>query len=216
MKKIKWCLVAVISVMLILSFGACGQKFDPVAYVQGNFDLLFHGEASEEFVDSLEDVETVDELKAEYDEIIDYFTEETVNSLEMDTVNDSVKSDLREMYIALLDASKYEVTGNFSENDGEYEVEVIAYPLLTYNEVINDEDGTLTAKAEESITADSSYDDIMTTYIGLLADEVESSLANADYGDPKTYNIRVFVDDDGYYTVDEDQIAEITSFLLGE
>ena len=216
MKKIKWCLIAVISVMLILSFSACGQKFDPVAYVQGNFDLLFHGEASEEFVDSLEDVETVDELKAEYNEIIDFFTDETINSLNMKAANDNVKNDLHQMYIALLDASKYEVTGNYSENNDEYEVEVIAYPLKTYNEVINDENGTLTAKAEEAITADASYDDIMVTYIGILAQEVESALADPTYGDPQTFNIRVFIGDDGYYTVDEDEIAEITSFLLGE
>ena len=115
MKKIKWCLIAVISVMLIFSFSGCGEKFDPVAYVQGNFDLFFHGEASEEFVDSLEDVETVDELKAEYNEIVDFFTDETINSLSMDTVDDNVRNDLHQMYVALLDASKYEITGNYSE-----------------------------------------------------------------------------------------------------
>ncbi len=216
MKKIKWCLIAVISVMLIFSFSGCGEKFDPVAYVQGNFDLFFHGEASEEFVDSLEDVETVDELKAEYNEIVDFFTDETINSLSMDTVDDNVRNDLHQMYVALLDASKYEITGNYSENNDEYEVEVIAYPLETYNDVINDEDGTLTAKAEEAITADASYDEIMATYIGIMAKEVESALADPTYGEPKTYNIRVFVDEDGYYTVDEDQIADITGFLLGE
>ena len=56
----------------------------------------------------------------------------------------------------------------------------------------------------------------MATYIGIMAKEVESALADPTYGEPKTYNIRVFVDEDGYYTVDEDQIADITGFLLGE
>ena len=41
------------------------------------------------------------------------------------------------------------------------------------------------------------------------------ALENPEYGEAQTFNIAVVLDDEGYYTVDENDIEELTGFLLG-
>jgi hypothetical protein len=219
MKKTRLPLLAVIAVMLILTFTACGQSFDPVAYIQGSLDSVFHGEIDEEFVDSLSDVDSVEEFQAMYDDIIDTMTDETFTSAGLSDPDPALREQLRDAYVSVFKATKYEVTGEYTGNEDEgYKVEVIAYPLQTFNEVLEDEDGSITAVMEEKYAADSSMstDDLLAVYVEQAAAKLQEAIANPTYGEAKTYNLTVALDDDGVYNVDEDEIAELTTFLLGE
>ena len=44
---------------------------------------------------------------------------------------------------------------------------------------------------------------------------MNAALENPEYGEAQTFDIAVTMDDEGYYTVDETDVEELTNFLLG-
>lgn len=215
MKKTKL-LAALLAVMCVFAFSACGASFDPVAYVQGNFDAVFHGDITDEFVSTLGDVDSAEEYQEEYNDLLETTTEGILTSMGIFDPTEALKADTRDMFVNILDATKYEVSSEYTEDEeGNYYVEVTIYPLLTYMEVCLDEDGTITAAAEAKVTADMTYDEIMIIVVEEMIAEVNAALANPEYGEAQTYEIYVYADEDGYYTADEDQIAEISAALMG-
>jgi len=215
MKKTKLA-VALLAVMCIFAFSACGASFDPVAFVQGNFDAAFHGDITDEFIATLADVDSVEEYEEQYDKMLEDTADNILISMGILEPTEMLKADTRDMFAMLMDAAKYEVNSEYVENeDGSYVVEVTVYPLLTYMDVCMDEDGSVSAAAEAKVTADMSYNQIMEVVVEEMIAEVNAEMANPTYGDAIVYEIEVFLDDEGYYTVDEYLIAEISAVLLG-
>lgn len=199
-----------------LCFCGRGAEFDPIAYVQGSFDSVFHGTVTEEFVDSLDDVDSVEDYEAQYEELLASITDSTLASMGITEPGEALKADTTEMFRNIFNASKYEVSSEAVENeDGSYDVEVTVYPLLTYMEVCNDSDGSVTAAAEGRVTSDMSYDEIMMVFMEELIAEINAELANPTYDEPQTQTVHVYIDENGYYNIDEDDMAEITTILMG-
>ena len=215
MKKSKLILVF-LAVMCIFAFSACGAAFDPVAYVQGNFDAVFHGNITEEFIDTLDDVDSVEEYREEYDELLETTSNGILTGMGLSDATEILKDDTRAMFRNVMGATKYEVSSECVEyEDGSYDVEVTVYPLLTYMDVCSDADGSVNAAAEARVTGDMTYEQIMTVVVEEMIAEINTELANPTYGDPQTFTVHVYQDEDGLYTVDENDIAEITAALLG-
>lgn len=215
MKK-KKLLIVLLAAMCLFAFAACGAEFDPIAYVQGSFDSVFHGTVTEEFVDSLDDVDSVEDYEAQYEELLTSITDSTLASMGITEPGEALKADTTEMFKNIFNASKYEVSSEAVENeDGSYDVEVTVYPLLTYMEVCNDSDGSVTAAAESRVTSDMSYDEIMMVFMEELIAEINAELANPTYDEAQTRTVHVYIDEDGYYNIDEDDMAEITTILMG-
>ncbi|MBR5329513.1 MAG: hypothetical protein IKV45_04825 [Firmicutes bacterium] len=215
MKKTKIA-VALLAVMCIFAFSACGASFDPVAFVQGSFDATFHGDITDEFVDTLVDVDSVEDYQEQYNEMLDSAVDNTLISMGIYDPSEMLKADTRDMFAMLMDAAKYEVNSEYVENeDGSFIVEVTVYPLLTYMDVCMDEDGSITAAVEAKVTGDMSYDQIMELYMEELIAAFKTAMENPTYDEGQVYEIEVFLDDDDCYTVDEYVIAEISAVLMG-
>ena len=215
MKKSKL-ILALLAVMCLFAFSACGAEFDPVAYVQGNFDAVFHGEVTDEFIATLDDVDSAEDYKEEYEELLETTTDGIITSMGITEPTEVLKNDVKNMFVNVLGATKYEVSSEYVANDdGSFDVEVVAYPLLTYVETCNDTNGAITAAAEARVTADMTYEQIMTVVVEEMILAVNNALAAPVYGEPQTYTVHVYQDDDGLYTVDESDIAIITTTLMG-
>lgn len=215
--KQKKLFMVLLAVMCLFAFAACGgAEFDPIAYVQGSFDAVFHGTVTDEFIATLDDVDSAEAYKTEYDDMLASVTETTLTSMGITEPTESLTADTKAAFVSIFDASKYEISNEYIENeDGSFDVEVTVYPLLTYMEVCNDSDGSLTAAAETKVTADMSYEEIMTVVIEEMIAKLNTEMQNPAYGDPQTCTIHVYLDDNGYYIVDEDEISEITMILMG-
>ena len=44
MRKLKWFVLTLCAAVMTLMMTACGEKFDPAAYVQASLDAALHGE----------------------------------------------------------------------------------------------------------------------------------------------------------------------------
>lgn len=215
MKKSKL-ILALLAVMCLFAFSACGAEFDPVAYVQGNFDAVFHGEITDEFIATLDDVDSAEDYHEEYEDILETTTDGIITSMGISEPTEVLKNDVKDMFVNVLGATKYEVNSEYvSNDDGSFDVEVVVYPLLTYVETCNDADGAISAATEARVTADMSYEQIMTVAVEEMIIAVNNALAAPTYGEPQTYTIHVYQDEDGLYTVDENDIATITTTLMG-
>lgn len=216
MKKTKL-LVALLAAMCLLVFAGCGgAEFDPVAYVQGNFDAVFHGTVTDEFIATLDDVDSAEEYEEEYADLLEEISDTTLLSMGITDPTEALSADTQVMFKSIFGASKYEVSSDYVENeDGSFDVTVTVYPLLTYMDVCSDSDGSITAAAEAKVTDDMSYEEIMTVVMEEMIAKINVEMENPTYGDAQTCTVHVFIDDDGYYNVDEDEISDITTILMG-
>ena len=215
MKKSSRSLIAAAILILMLALAGCGAAFDPVAFVQGGLDAAIHGDVTQEFIDSVDDVDSVEELEADYDEMLDLVTDTTLASAGFTDASESIRADLKDMFATVMKNTKYEVTGEYTEEGDGYTVEVTAYPLITYGKVIEDADGTLENTVLARCTESMTMEEILNIYMEEMIKAINTALSNPEYGEAQTFDIAVTMDDEGYYTVDETDVEELTNFLLG-
>ena len=215
MKKSSRSLIAAAILILMLALAGCGAAFDPVAFVQGGLDAAIHGDVTQEFIDSVDDVDSVEELEADYDEMLDLVTDTTLASAGFTDASDSIRADLKDMFATVMKNTKYEVTGEYTEEGDGYTVEVTAYPLITYGKVLEDADGTVENTVMARCTASMTMEEILNIYMEEMIKAINTALSNPEYGEAQTFDIAVTMDDEGYYTVDETDVEELTNFLLG-
>ena len=215
MKKSHRYLFAVAAVIMMLALAGCGAAFDPVAFVQGGLDAAIQGNVTEEFIDSVDDVNSVEEFEADYNDMLDFVTDTTLTAAGYTEAPESIRADLKDMFATVMKNTKYEVTGEYTEEGDGYIVEVTAYPLLTYGKVIEDADGTIENAVLARCTSSSTMEEILNTYMEEMIIAMNAALENPEYGEAQTFDIAVTMDDEGYYTVDETDVEELTNFLLG-
>ena len=215
MKKSHRYLFAVAAVIMMLALAGCGAAFDPVAFVQGGLDAAIQGNVTEEFIDSVDDVNSVEEFEADYNDMLDFVTDTTLTAAGYTEAPESIRADLKDMFATVMKNTKYEVTGEYTEEGDGYIVEVTAYPLLTYGKVIEDADGTIENAVLARCTSSSTMEEILNTYMEEMIIAMNAALANPEYGEAQTFDVAVTMDDEGYYTVDETDVEELTNFLLG-
>ena len=215
MKRSYRSLFAAAVLILMLALAGCGAAFDPVSFVQGSLDAAVRGNVTQEFIDSVDDVDSVEELEADYDEMLDLVTDLTLSSAGFTDASDSIRADLKEMFANLMSKAKYEVTGEYTEEGDGYTVEVTAYPLITYGKVLEDADGTVENTVMARCTASMTMEEILNIYMEEMIKAMNAALENPEYGEAQTFDIAVTMDDEGYYTVDETDVEELTNFLLG-
>lgn len=194
---------------------ACGDSFDPVAYTQGSLDAAFHGVYDEDYINSLDDGSTKESLEADSQEIIDEMVEDTMSELGISDSSNELSGTLGEMFKNVFNATKYEVGEATEGEEGAYDVEITIYPLLDYARICNDEDDVLTDAVLDKISLSMSDEELYTVLINELCAQVNTALENPTYGDPQTFSLHLFVNDDGYYDVDEDSMEEFAGILLG-
>lgn len=216
MKKSTRYLFAVAAVLVMLALAGCGGGFDPVAFVQGGLDASIHGNVSQEFIDSVDDMDSVEECEAEYDEMLDYVTEVTLSSAGYDEIPADLQANVKTMFANMMKNTKYEVSDEYTEDGDGFIVQVTAYPLLSCNKVWNDEDGAIEDAASAKIDYSMSMDEMMTVFLNETINAMNTALENPEYGEPQVLDVHILLTDEGYYEINEDDITVLTETLLGE
>ena len=85
MRKLKWFVLALCAAVMTAMMTACGEKFDPAAYVQASLDAALHGE----FASYMELTgATEEEAEEEFGDILKEFNEEIGEIGLSDSVNE--------------------------------------------------------------------------------------------------------------------------------
>ena len=212
MKKTK--LIAVLmAVMCVFACAACGATYDPVTHVQGELDAYYHGLYNEDYIAMLGDGTTEQILRDQNEALTNSGVDSLIMSYDIYNPSAELEALVTDMINTWYDAMKYEV-GEATEGEDCYVVEVTAYPLLTYDEVLDDADGTL-EDTIMSLTNDSMSDEEWNTIaLTEVCNALISALANPTYGDPVTVEITLNLGSDGLYVLSESDFIELENSLL--
>lgn len=211
MRKCKWFVTAVCAAVMTLMLTACGEKFDPNAYVQAGLDAALHGEYAQymELTGATEE-----EVQEEFGDIMSEFNE-GISELGL---SDEMNEQYEQLMTDLCRKTKYQVTESREVEDG-YEVDVQVEPIinvLDMEEIEQDLTDKMDEYLDEILTSgEIPSEEEITVWAGeqmydLLADRV----ANIEYGDPQTVTIKVIKSDDGYEP-DETGLEEALILMLG-
>lgn len=208
-------LFILLAVFCVFSFAACGGEFDPVAYVEGTLEADLYGNITKDYIDQLADTDSADELENRYSEDRKTYAESFIGGMGIMDPDTELIQNTADMLGNVFAACKTEVTGEYTEgSNGEYYVEVIAYPLLTFYDVINDKDGSLSAALAEAYSEDMTYNDLMILSLEYITEAVNTALEEPTYGDPVTFDLKVSPNGSGYYSLDPTEYEEFKAVLL--
>ena len=212
MKKVKTLLCIILT--LLFTAGLCGcTTFDPLPAVNGYMELLTTGKVSDDLVEATG--ETKEELQKEYDEIYDEVISDMLSTAASDQYSSILEeSDIREFMETMFSSIKYEVSDEYTEENGTYYVDIKVYPPLWTQSVksyVSNEffsewesklmNGEYVMTSEEQLISDL-YDDLF----GRLLEMAK----NTEYGEPKTVEVRIEPQGD-YYYINETDLDRIYS-----
>ena len=214
MKRItKILLGSMLAALMALSLTACGETFDPVAYMQGTLDSVYHNEQSQEFLDNLDDENSNESLKKDREDSINEMAENLATLSGVTNPSDETLANAKKMLSDVYAATKYEVGEATEDEDGGYTVAVTVYPLLSFASVATDESGIYTDALTETLTADMSEDEMYETALSVLCNLIEEQLKDPQYGDAIETTLKIS-DEGDYYIVDEDEFKDFENLLL--
>lgn len=231
MKKTKKIITAaVIAAIMALFFSACGifetvsviknslsgfsGGFDPVAYVKGTLDWLYHGEITEEFVEACDDGSTLESLKKDYNDEIDRETEMTVTDLGLEKASRESILKLREAMAIVDKATKYKV-GEATPDGDKYDVALTIYPLDIYNQTIYNDD-FLEKISREYDTPGISDEEYYTAITERIATDMTTSAQDPKYEEAEEITVSLMLDSNGYYYISDDSWDKICYRLMNQ
>ena len=213
MKKMKW-LTVLLAVVCVITLTACGTDIDPTAYAEGTLEAHFHGNISEEYASALGISE--EKLEKQFDEAMNTYAAERIAAMGISDPTEEMVAETRDMLVNAYTNTKFDVAREYTEGEnGEYYVEVTAYSLVSFYDIISDKDGSLTAALADAYTADRTYGDIVILSLEMTVDAVNEALKNPVYGDPITFDLKISVGSDGERIISEEQLLELDRILLG-
>lgn len=236
-KTLKRTLTVVISLCLAASLSACGimnQLFggDTVTpAVKGNLDSIYLGIHDPDYLEIVNCTE--DEAEADYIDGLEYEAEffsrywgiiepdygETYEDLEKE-----LKDAIVELYKKIYAKSKYEVQKAVALEDGSYSLKILVDPIDIMEKAVsvyeNDEYEPLNAfwKKFESVDfstmSETDYAAYTNEYGMLIVDLVESLLPELGYKEQKSMIMQYAEDDDGYFTMNSDDLATFDEYVI--
>lgn len=213
MKYFKTGLYLLILCVLLL-FSGCGTPFEPVTFVSGNLDLIYHDTVSEEFAASIGEKEAAaaQEIRSNYinQTVMEIFT--AYNRAEPPA---ELQKKLEDSINLLYKAAKYEV-GAAEETENGYTVMVTVYPLLTYQTVTESKESidAVAAACQEQYTAGLSTEEITDTSLNIFCDTLINALKEPTYGEKTELTLEVTKDEDGYYIINGEDLTHLEQIML--
>lgn len=204
MKKLKRIMTLLLSVIMVAAvLGGCGgrPKIDPVKTIQAMMDAALKGEVSEYAKISGESEE---DLKAEYEELLNMLSEGMEAELSMFGATDLDTKPLAEEMIRSV---KYEVADATEDKDGNYLVNVLVYPS-DFMELALQE----TIKNAIAVENADQIGEVVIQAFGTALDQ-------QTFGEPETYQVRILYNEEekNYEVSDEDmQVIGETFFAIPE
>lgn len=219
MKKIVKAMAFVTTAALMaLSLAGCGNV-DPVSLVKENLDFLCTGEITDELLEETT-AQTEEELVELYQSDIDEAVDELVEALDCEEYATTEKRTVVENFVKkAMSKAKYEVSEEYTEEDGVYYVTVTVYPmdfLQTAEDYLNGEfieswedritSGTYSFTTEEQLAVDM-YDEMFEYFM--------KAIDETGYLDGVEMQVAV-EESDGVLSPNEDDLGEIGAAMIGE
>ncbi len=210
-----------LALLLALSFSGCsiinsifGAKFDAAGYVQGGLDCLYKGEFDQymELTEATEEEakQTYEEgLEAEADVFEQYIGAEGV-------ITDASRAKIIELYKSIYAKSNYSVK-LLSETNGVYVVEVVIHPIDIFTNCYDDATAYVDSFYEKDEAGefdgltDEEYSD---KYIQGLLDLYTAYVPEIGYNEAKTLTVQVKQDDSGLYTLSDEDMQNIDTWII--
>lgn len=219
MYGIKAYLAVLLCCLLCLGLGGCGgfDADDAAALVQGNIDVVYQGEYTEEYLAQVE--MTAEEADAVYQDALlteaEYFAE--IFDVDTELAGDEVTAKIVELYRQVYAASRYEV-GAVSKNGDAYAVEVTVYPVDVFRRFIEeDSEAFMQAWRAKLTTAEfvgKTQQEIEALWAADLLAAVTKRVDTLGYLEPQVISMRVAVDSDGHYAIADDDWNLIDDVLI--
>ena len=211
----KTALVLVLALCMTL-LCACGGGLDPQLLVQGNLDTLYLNQPSQDYLDSIsnpEEAETAYEQGLEVE--AQYFA--TYFDIVLDSCPPETLEQIKDLYREIYAHSKYEV-GESTKSGDTYLVSVTIYPMDIIQQVMdNDADAfsaDYEAKFNEGYFDDMTEEEYETWWAQAIIDMVSARLDSIGYLEPETISVQVTQDDDGYYTISDNDFQRIDALII--
>lgn len=198
---------AAISVVFLLAtcavFTGCND-IDPPEMVKTNLELINTGKITDETLEQFDQSE--EELKKVYEDSMKksidmFFENDALDGFDTEEARDKMYTAFEKLYSNV----KFEVSEDYTEEDGAYFVDVTVYPMEVWDEAyayVEDKasNGEYTYTSEEQL-AKEIYNDLF-DYIIEHADKPV-------YTDPVTVKAKIAKDEDGKYSITDESLQEI-------
>ncbi len=218
MKLTKRALVLALSVLLCMGvLSGCGSTFTADGLLQGNLDLIYLDQYTDEYLQSvgLSETEAEQEYEAGIAVEVDYFC--SYFDIDLSLCDDTIESQITELYHTIYSYSKYEV-GEVTKNSDAYLVSLTVYPIDIIQKVI-DEDAEdfyedLTARSEAGEFEEMTDAEFEMVWAQAIIDLVSARTGSIGYLEAQTISVQITKDDDGYYAIDDSDFSRIDSLII--
>lgn len=198
----------------------CGSSFSADGLVKGNLDLIYLNQYTDEYLKSVD--MTAEEADAEYEAGIDVEVEYFASYFDivLDACDDTIETQLTEMYHRIYGHSKYEV-GGVSKSGDTYLVQLTVYPIDIMQKV-KDEDAESfitdwSARLEngEFDPEDPDYETkLETAWAQAIIDMMNARIDTIGYLEPQTISVQVNKNENDLYTIDDSDFSRIDSLII--
>ncbi len=217
MKKLKLFSILTVMAFCLVGLAACGGGFDPAALLKGNLDVIYLGTCDDSHLEAVG--LTKEEAQQYYEDGIEVEAEYFADycSCDYDSLTDTTKQRIIDMYKQIYSHSKYEV-GEVTKNGETYLVSLTIYPIDIMAK-FNDEDydafyAAMEERANAGEFADMSDADFDDLWVNGVIDTLEARLDTIGYLDAETISVQIAKDTDGYYTITQNDFDRIDTMMI--
>ncbi len=218
MKKNMKMVALALSVCVLLGvLSGCGMFFSATDLVQGNLDLIYRNEYTDEYLASVD--LTADEADGQYEEGVqveaDYFA--YYFDIYLEYCDESYRDRIEDLYHEIYAHSKYEV-GEQTQNGDTYLVELTVYPIdIIWNVVEEDTDAFMEdwqARGEAGEFDEYTDQEFEEAWADGIIRLVEDRLDDIGYLEPEVISVQITPDDDGVYSISDNDFQRIDSLII--
>lgn len=201
-----------------LLLGGCSlfgvSASDIKTLVQGNLDVIYLDQPAAAYLKLVSSTE--EEAHQDYEDgvwsEVDFVAE--CFEIELDVCEDSVSQRLFDLLSTVYDSSKYTVGAAEKTADG-YTVEVTIEPIDIFERMLEED---YDAAYEEIWMAydfsNATEEEYETTWAQFILDLLEARLDKIGYVDPVTVSVHVEKNDEGYYTMNDDDFYKVDWYII--
>lgn len=213
MKNGKKILLMLILSVLCVTMGGCVRLFDCSGYIQGMLDATYKGK----FDDYAQTTgSSVEDIQTDYDQFIEHETKILLHFCGLtddDVIPQDLSDDLKEIIKNIYSQARYTV----KEADRDGNVEIDIEPLDIYNSVYKEflEFNEDFKKRNNNYEFEDCTDEEFTRqYLEPLIKILKEHEDHLEYKEPVTIDVTVAPDDDGKYTISNEEVTEIYNAVV--
>ena len=216
----RWIAVLVSLALTACLLAGCGSKraeqYGP--YVQSLLDVSYKKDDTV-YLELVDD--TQENIDGYYNNTMTYWAHQVAGAFQMSLLTEELEARMVALMEDVFVNARYEVA-NAVEAGDHYTVEVTVYPIL-FTDLVYDEVAFYAedfyARSAEGDFGDYENDEALQEerliiYDTDVMDILESYLDKLEYGAPITQTVKVIVEKDGLYYIDEEDQYELESYLL--